>query len=70
MTKYRKHPWPTDGATRKYVDRITDRHDRRLDGHSNMLGRLKERILLIEEFLSLSPHASAFEAFINQKKKK
>lgn len=70
MTKYKNHPWPTDGATRKYVDRKTDRMDRRLDGHSDMLGRLKQRIIDIEEFLSKSPHASAFEAYINQKKKK
>ncbi len=28
MTKYGKHPWPTDGVTKKQLDRDVDRLER------------------------------------------
>ncbi len=31
MTKYKKHPWPTNGATMKFVEKHVDSLTRRLD---------------------------------------
>lgn len=69
MTKYKNHPWPTDGATRKYVDRANDKLILRLDRISKTNRELKRKIVLIEEFLSVGPHARAYEMFLAQKEK-
>lgn len=63
MTKYGKHPWPTDGVTKKQLDRANDRLERRLDLSRKKEADLHSRVQLIEEFLTLSPHAAAWQAF-------
>lgn len=44
MTKTSQHPWPTDGVTKKQLDRALDRQER-------LYKSLKERIVKLEEFL-------------------
>lgn len=56
MTKYKNHPWPTDGATRKYVDRNFDRLTRRVDRQGESIRDLKARLFVLEEILSSAKH--------------
>ncbi len=51
MTKSRGHPWPTDGATRKYVDRATDALHNRLDRQTEKIRDLKDLIQSVQDTL-------------------
>lgn len=68
VTKYKRHPWPTDGATRKYVHSIEDRLQRRLDQQGARIVELKSQLVDIVEFLQKGPHASAYQLFLETKK--
>ncbi len=53
VTKYKGHPWPTDGATRKFVDR-------KIDKLANRIDRVVERVRLAEaEIKRLTARESA-----------
>lgn len=67
MTKYKRHPWPTDGATMKYVDRATDRLHRRVQHQGTLIRDLRKRLGYVEEFLKAGPHGSAYELFLSSK---
>ncbi len=41
MTNYKSHPWPTDGATKKQLDRVADKLNNRVD-------RLRRRVQELE----------------------
>ncbi len=45
--KKKPHQWPTDGATRKYVDRVNDRLTVRLDRQNEKIRALKEEIMVL-----------------------
>ncbi len=44
VTKYKGHPWPTDGVTKKQVDRIDDRLGRRMDRAVERIRKLEAAI--------------------------
>ncbi len=43
-----KHPWPTNGATRKYVDRATDRLAVRCDRQTEKIRGLQADLVLLK----------------------
>ncbi len=45
------HQWPTDAATRRYVDRATDRLGTRLDRQSEKIRGLKADLTLVNQRL-------------------
>jgi len=47
------HQWPTDAATRKYVDRATDRLGTRLDRHMEKIRGISADIVLLQRRLEL-----------------
>ncbi len=53
MTKYKEHPWPTNGATRKYVDRATDRLNNRCDKQTEKIRGLQADIVLLKQHLDV-----------------
>lgn len=46
MTKKAKNPWPTDGVTKRQLDRQTDRLDRR---HDHLKEKVERMILRVQE---------------------
>ncbi len=46
-----RHPWPTDGVTRKQMDRQTDRLDRRIDLSNDTRDALKGQIEILDRRL-------------------
>ncbi len=57
----RNHPWPTNGATRKYVDRGDDRLAARIDRWSEKIRQLQAELVTVRKALSahLASHADA-----------
>ncbi len=53
MTKYKEHPWPTNGATRKYVDRATDRLNNRCDKQVERIRGLQADLELVKQQLAV-----------------
>ncbi len=43
------HQWPTDAATRKYVDRATDRLTARIDRQSEKLRGLQADLIVVRK---------------------
>ncbi len=48
MVKYRKYPWPTDGATKKQLDRVEDKLIRKLTAIREAQSRMVIRIVELE----------------------
>ncbi len=46
--KYTKYPWPTDGATRTYVDRLEDKLVRKMDRIQRSISRSVLRLVEME----------------------
>lgn len=67
MTKFKKHPWPTNGATKKQLDRVDDRLSRRLDRAVKRDAKIRKQLSLITEFLEIGPHAVAWKVFCESK---
>lgn len=49
--KFKKYPWPTDGATIKYVNRKTDKSERRITALHMALHRMSIRLEAVEAIL-------------------
>ncbi len=47
--RYGKHQWPTDGVTKKALDRVDDRLGRRCDRAVERIRKLEQRLSLFEE---------------------
>ncbi len=47
------HQWPTDAATRKYVDRATDRLGTRMDRHVDRVRGLQADLVLLRAQLEV-----------------
>lgn len=47
--KYRKYPWPSDGATRKFVDRVEDKLNRKFDSLRQSISRIMVRLVELEQ---------------------
>ncbi len=45
------HQWPTDGATRKYVDRANDRLTARIDRQTEKIRALTKSLRFVEDLL-------------------
>ncbi len=50
--KFKGHQWPTDGVTRKYVDRWADRFLNKLDRVNKRYDALRERIVHLESVVT------------------
>ncbi len=46
--KKKPHQWPTDGATMKYVDRVTDRLTMRIDKLLSRVRSVQSRLAWLE----------------------
>ncbi len=49
MKYVKKHQWPTEGATIKFVNRKTDRLDARVDRLHLALSRMSTRLAVLEQ---------------------
>ncbi len=51
MTRDGPHQWPTGAATRKYVDRATDRLNNRCDKQTDRIRGLQAELVLVNQRL-------------------
>lgn len=61
--KYKKHPWPSDGVSKKQLDHHKDLIGRKLDRINKDLKDYKRQVRLLTEFLESGPHSKAWELF-------
>ena len=50
--KYKKYPWPTDGATRKFVENHIDRLTHRLERAEASVDRLTKELKVLARWFS------------------
>ncbi len=51
MTKKGQHPWPTDGVTKRQLDRHVDRIERILQNRKEQQWALQDRVSALEAAL-------------------
>ncbi len=49
----RQHPWPTDGVTKKQLDRLSDRTTRRIDHWADKVRQMELQISKMEQQMIL-----------------
>ncbi len=52
----RRHPWPTDGITKRQLDRQTDRLDKRIDLYREKIQSLTQRVAVLEDRVLIFLH--------------
>ncbi len=67
MTEYKKHPWPTNGATKKELHKQIDKLHARIDRLRRAQVRYHEDVKLLREFMEQGPHSSAWNLFLINK---
>lgn len=70
MSNSRRSGYNPDKVSRKMFDYRMDKFTEKLVRYANQCNEVRRDVKLIKEFLSLSPHSSAFEAFLVERGKK